>query len=372
MASSAIITGIGMVSSLGLTAQTSCAAARAGISRARELDYFTQWSPVDGSISPVVGHQIPLITDGFEGDARLARILGGAISDLTTQLPNLPWGSEKLAWYLALPDRYRMWRGAERVGVKKVREELLAAMEQVPKDNTEFEAARQFLGMVGRNSRIPGTINLKFVSRAGNCALAECAKQALSDIAEKQVRYAIVAAVDSLLGEATLNWLTQTSRLKSPAVATGLAPGEAGVALCLQAAESNGREGVQPDLCLQAVHQSHEENTLLSGKPVQGRALTELLESTADKEGNWFVIDLNGEDYRAMEWGYALVRTKLDGYALTYPAVSFGDTGTASPGVAVAVVRHAIRRGCAPCKRAVVLSTSDDTQRTGMIIEAVN
>ena len=56
------ITGRGMVSSLGNDVRTSCAAARAGLVRPGELDYFQDLSSGDGEDVGVTGYPARLWT----------------------------------------------------------------------------------------------------------------------------------------------------------------------------------------------------------------------------------------------------------------------------------------------------------------------
>lgn len=372
MTTSILLTGLGMVTSLGLNATTSCAAARAGLSRARELDYFTQWSPANGEVGPVKGHQIPQITEGFEGDARLARILGGALGDFLSRTNDIDWTSSGLACYCGLPDPYRIWSGPDRVTDPDIRQEFLDASKSIPKDNAEPEKAERLLHMACSANGIAKTPKMRMTSRSGNCAVTDCIRQASADLSQGLVRQAVIIAADSLLDESTLTWLERTERLKSPALATGLTPGEAGIVLGLRAAASPST-GNPPLAKIQAVHTATEENSLLSGKPILGKAMAKLLGDLSDNgRQGWFVSDLNGEDYRALEWGHALVRTKLDVLAMSYPAVAFGDTGTASGGVAIATIVHAFQRKCAPTKIGIVLSASESSERSCCVVEPIS
>ena len=59
------ITGLGMVSSLGLNVINSCAAARAGIFRANELDYLSIFEEESGNMVPVTAHTLTGFAEGF-------------------------------------------------------------------------------------------------------------------------------------------------------------------------------------------------------------------------------------------------------------------------------------------------------------------
>ena len=95
------------------------------------------------------------------------------------------------------------------------------------------------------------------------------------------------------------------------------------------------------------------------------------------QEQAFFISDLNGETYRAHEWGGVLVRLKetqgnlLDSLQHWCPALGFGDTGAASGAVSVCVANAAFERGYAPALDAVILSAADDGQRSVMCLGVV-
>ena len=222
------VSGVGMVASLGQDAVTGCAAARAGLVRARPLDYPV-WSPVNGEIGPVCGHAIPELTAGFEGEARHLRIIHGAMSDLARNCRGAPWEAPNTGLYLSLPDPWREMRGAELIGDKKLRQKRLDAAAGIPEGEAYRADAERLIAKACRlcgTQRVP---ELRAVSRSGQCGLAECLLVAMQDLRQNRVDRAVVGACDSLLEEKTLEWLEMTQRLKSPTFPAGLAPREAGV-----------------------------------------------------------------------------------------------------------------------------------------------
>ena len=102
------VTGIGMVSSLGLDVVTSCAAARAGIVRAQELDVQIVDRETQDLV-PVVGHVIPL-TQGFTHTGRLLRIAQLALADLQRLNDWTSEDPERLLTYFVLPPADRAWQ----------------------------------------------------------------------------------------------------------------------------------------------------------------------------------------------------------------------------------------------------------------------
>src|SRR5258707_961848 len=94
------ITAVGMVSALGLDWETSCAAARAGISRSESVNYYKVQAGDPWEVVPVVAHQVEILTQGFEGQGRLLRLLSGAFADLRSKVPPNPG---ELPVFLSLP-----------------------------------------------------------------------------------------------------------------------------------------------------------------------------------------------------------------------------------------------------------------------------
>src|SRR5690242_13841451 len=106
-----VITAQGMVSSLGLDVATSCAAARAGLRRAQALDCLRVASLDGRSVQPAVGHAAPIITHGFEGAPRLARLAAAALRDVTSR-SSLPTGT-RVGVYISMPSCGRRFTGAD-------------------------------------------------------------------------------------------------------------------------------------------------------------------------------------------------------------------------------------------------------------------
>ena len=85
----------------------------------------------------------------------------------------------------------------------------------------------------------------------------------------------------------------------------------------------------------------------------------------APPAATWFVVDQNGEVFRANDWGCSLVRMQgtngIDSAPtdVWYPAASFGDVGAASGAVATCMAMSAFERGYSPSPHAVVMTNSD-------------
>src|SRR6267378_1189311 len=143
----------------------------------------------------------------------------------------------------------------------------------------------------------------------------------------------IGAGVDSLVDEDVLEQLQAEGRLKNPGLASGASPGEACAVLCLVRGESpKGMAVIQ-------VVEIHEQDGLR-------RVLRSLASRMKEiNEPMWIISDLNGESKQASEIGTAIVASRIRVSQSWLPAVSFGDTGAASPFLGIAMAAAAWRRG---------------------------
>lgn len=361
------IAGMGMVASLGLDAATCCAAARAGILRSRPLPFA--FNDVRAKkVEHAVGHQVPFLTEGFEGTARLVRLLAGALQDLEASMGSpLP---PRSGCYLSLPSRFRHVTGAEIVANEEVRKEMERSAAQSGLERPMDDAAR-ILQQAGELLRFPVPA-LRFVTTVGHTGAAEAISAAIKDLRSGAVKAAVVGGVDSLLEEDSLVWLQVTARLKSSAVPAGLMPGEAAAVLLLTAAQAQRHGAHIGGACLR-----RDKSSFLRGDPPLGTALAEVARDAVGhyEPGDapvWIVADLNGEPYRATDWGSALVRAQraLGDPVLWCPAASFGDTGAAGGAIGVCLAVRALDRGYAPARWSMVLSAADGPDRASLCVAA--
>lgn len=113
--------------------------------------------------------------------------------------------------------------------------------------------------------------------------------------------------------------------------------------------------------------------------PPTGRALEEVLTmalaraaATSIPEGSLY-LDLNGEEFRAREWGQTLLRardtSRVGEWQPVIPAMSFGEVGTVSPLVSVCLATRAFARGYGRGRHALILVSGDDGHRAGVLLE---
>jgi 3-oxoacyl-[acyl-carrier-protein] synthase-1 len=373
----------GMVSSIGYDVHTACAAARAGVRRPAELPFTILEN--DRSPGLAVGHPATLLGGGFEGDARLIRLLEGAFRDLVGQSQVDLLSARRLAFYLALPASDRERQGLNLILDEEARPRYLEQIGE-PSPVDEMRRALRILDTAARMADLPGNVrsslNTLRVSIAGHAAVIELYLEAETDLESGRVDLAIVGGVDSLIGHTTLTWLQLTGRLKGAESPAGLSPGEAAALIALRSGSSTGQSASRPQARVDHVTRLSSATQFLSGDPADGQsqfqimlALTAGLGGTPD--AHWPIVDQNGEMFRASDWGCSLVRLRAagsfadEGVNVWYPSTSFGDVGAASGAVATCMAVEAHERGYAPFPHALILTSSDGRSRAGCVVSAV-
>jgi 3-oxoacyl-[acyl-carrier-protein] synthase I len=183
----------------------------------------------------------------------------------------------------------------------------------------------------------------------------------------------VVAGVDSYLPAARLALLDSAHRLKSARNVDGFVPGEAATALLLESPQRPRAHAPPPLGVVAALGLGDEPETSRSERASTGVGLCRALRAVVPAACPWVLCDLNGESYRAFEWGLARARMGEPFGALRRlvpTAASLGDIGAATGGALVASALAAFRRGYAPAEQAVLWAASDGPQRAAARVSA--
>lgn len=211
------------------------------------------------------------------------------------------------------------------------------------------------------------------VHPAGHVGTARALREAGEALRAGRCDHALVGACDSWLDPVRLQGIAEAGRLKTRNDPVGFTPGEAAAFILLErpALAAGGRE--LPPALLTDLREETEENVLGADRPPTGRALARAAAGALGQGGRGTIyVDLNGETYRATDWGMALNRIPspgLDGWARELPAASFGDTGVASTILAAALATRAFIRRYAVGDKALVLSSGDGPERLALLLE---
>lgn len=350
-----------MASSLGFDAVTSCAAARAGLTRPDMLDFWVEDTDVLEAV-PVAGRTMGWYTEGFEELGRLVQLGRPAVRDVVRSAALDAPQLERSAWVVNLADGYHETQ-ARRVLADTTPEAALETIRPPYEHLWPWFEERLMPGLLSalphRPNRAPARLLYKGTAGAA-VALAE-ARRVLT---ENRVETCLVGGIDALVDGRWLDALYTLGILKTPVDAAGITPGEAAVFLCLETVESARRRGAtvravlgEPAVGRDPAHRFHES-------PPSGVVLASVIQSAAGTTPNPVCYaGLAGDALGAAEWGRAWVRLQnsVTFSEVSYPATAFGATGAASGFVSTAVALHAFSRTA--LDSALVWEASDDGLR---------
>ncbi|MBF0231469.1 MAG: hypothetical protein HQK65_00325 [Desulfamplus sp.] len=348
-----VITGIGMLTSVGHNAYQTCASVRADIVRMTDIDYFTieneQYEDV-----PVSGCPIVNVTDGYLGLGRWTRMVTWAITDLIsnsgTGIPD--W--ENTGFFISLPP-------ISREGV----------------DPKIFK----MLGLrIGQWNNVKGIENQTRVYPHGYASPAKGFCMAAEKLHQKKICYAVVGGVDSLVEPETLNYFHEAKRLKTEDNSDGFIPGEGAAFLLLESLEQAQERKANIMAVIENASMGDDLGNAILGA-LNGHTDDEFSEHV--KQTKLMICDLNGESDRAMTFGKAMlkagqnIRSKTQGQnqnnqgqkhdsedlalgsQIWHPADCIGDTGAASFAISACLGARALQRKYAESEKIMICGSSE-------------
>jgi 3-oxoacyl-[acyl-carrier-protein] synthase-1 len=337
-----VVIGTGCQSAVGLSAPATAAAARAGLAAFTEHPFV-----VDGRGERMIVARVPSLPEEACGADRFIKLLIPALQEALGPLMRDAHGQLSLS--LGLPGARP---GLPEALGKRITGALLEA--GIRFDGVEIFATGHAAGLMaleaGRRRAAHGQLG-------------------------------VVAAVDSYLEPETLEWLDEVERLKCERNPGGLIPGEA-AGVCVLASEAGATRNGWPALSqLDAVSIAREANPLGSDGVNIGMGLTESIRAalqvlqSPDVKVNEIICDMNGEPYRAAEYGFTLVRVAkrfVDATAFRSPADCWGDVGAASGPLFVILATAAFQKGFANGPRALLWTSSDTGERASAMLSSTN
>ncbi|MGD8837008.1 MAG: hypothetical protein PVJ19_18845 [Desulfobacteraceae bacterium] len=348
------ITAVGMATSVGLNADESCASIRAGINRFNQPDdYFFPEPDIFGDIEPVQCAPLSIIDImEIEGSER--------------------W---KALAMLALLDLFQSNR-IEKKHFSKTG--LLLAMPSLLRDDVDETDIYDFLPELHSEMDLPD-FAIERTYPIGNSGGYMAIKEGMSLLQKnRNIDMCIIGGVDCLIDFYALKWLDANRRLKSDRNRDGFIPGEAACFFIMETMESAKRKNSKILALVERVENAWEENGIFADKPNNADGLTNAISKTVKKNKvhiEWVVCDLNGESFRAKEWGIAFARLGSVFRSLSHihhPADCIGDVGAASGPVNFALAAKAFERGYAPSDRVLLWGSSDAGERSAAVLKRHN
>ncbi len=336
------ITGMGLVTPVGLKADVAIAAMRAGISRLGELPYLDIEVDED-EFAPVIGAEVPVIPEGQHGTAKLVRFVAHSVAD-------------------AISDA--------RLENKTVVEVFLGTAGDRPAERVLNQTPDLKDALI---EAIPAGLQVRDVNilPVGRAAALQAIRAAAQLISAGEVQVAIAGGVDSWAQPRSLLWLREQKRLREFPRRTGILPGEAGGFLVLESVSHARSRGAAIQAFITSA--AGQSQAARDDKPEDGRTLGETLKSAVQGINDphaLVVSDFNGERYRAHEWMLAVPKGmwRYETLRHWHPAEYVGDTGAASGVISTAWAAQALHRGYAKTPHVLVWGASDEGAREALLV----
>jgi len=321
--------------------------------------------------SPVTGHSLACgLADGFVGRPKAIIIGRAALTDLVTTVPVSTLG--RIGFYVVLSDYFLIdeTRGDDALAIEPRPEESFGTIWR----KTTSGLAEELIagGPLSSTAR-------RCLYYGGHAGVGQAVLDAQADLATRAVDACVIGAIDSCVEPRMVRAAAHAVMLKTEAEATGFLPGE-GAAFFLLEREADSADR-RLRVAVEAVGTSEDESHWLGASPPTGIGLASAIEqclgslgADAHTEIGVVVSDLNGEERRALEWGYCLVRLQPRyplGHARVWlPAMSFGETGCASGPIAVCTAVRGLDRGYAGTQRIAVVLSSESGHKAALCLRA--
>ena len=208
-------------------------------------------------------------------------------------------------------------------------------------------------------------------------AAGAMALQAAWEAVRGGAEFALAGGVDSYTDAETLEWLEANEQVHSAGEDNnpyGFIPGEAAGFVLLASAAAAERYKLPTALELLTTATTRETKLIKTGAVCTGEGLAALFRALAGEpptvKADHLYCDMNGEPYRADEFGFGTIRAGglfRDTSAFTTPADCWGDVGAASGPLFLMLVDAATRRGYAAGPVLTAFTSSESGERCGFV-----
>jgi 3-oxoacyl-[acyl-carrier-protein] synthase-1 len=357
-----MVTSIGMLTSVGRDAVTSCASHRAGITRLKDIVHYTvSESPVESV--PLTGHQVPLFSEGFVQLGLWIRFAEECIRDLINY-GKLPAGSDQLFW--------------KKTGITAVVPLMDEDRFLLPTENITEILKECYLKPLLDLTELPIPLENARVVDLGHIGLMKAVVDTNELLSTGKLDRVLIVGVDSYLDPLSLDWLAEADALKTPQNSDGTIPGEAGACVMIESeAAAHSRHAKIDAYIERAALLNIAKYEILEPENIGAdlaRAVTSVLanENKNIRFCGDIYLDLNGEAWKAKSWGYAqtLLQGSIDflGCRAVYPCSSFGEIGAASSIASNCLAVRAYTRNYALSNQSLICSINDNGHVGAMLV----
>jgi len=327
----------GMVTGVGLTAASTCAAIRCAISN------FTETRFMDQGGEWIIGCEAPL-DQPWRGRTKLVKMVVPAIRECLASLKDTPLAKVPLLLCVAEPGRLGRIVELDKTLLMEVQVEL----------GVQFHEASTVIP----EGKVGGVIALKLARQLIQERTAECC---------------IIAGVDSYLVASTLTAYEEQDRLLTSKNHDGFIPGEAGAAIFVGRSD-DAREA---RLHCHGIGEARERATVLSEESLKADGMVEAINRALNEAGctlgdlDFRMTDLSGEQYGFKEASLALSRTlrkRKERFDIWHPADCIGEVGAAIVPVMLGVLLASAAKQYAPGPAALCHGGNETGERAALVI----
>lgn len=333
--------GAGMVTAVGSTALSSCAAIRSGLAGFREVPY------TDIQNAPVVGAPVQFIRSEFKGFHRLVDLAAPALIECAALIPSDEIAATALLLCVADASRPPLYPN-DRLFLRSLQE-------------------RTGLSFSSQSHVIP----------AGALSGVIALERAQIILATAAARYCIIGGVDTYLDSPHIRWLQRSQRLKRPNNPDGLIPGEAAGFVALGDTDPSSSAPVR----VVGIGLVDSRRTAAIDGAVRGTDITSAMRTSleragvADKEIAFEVTDMTGERDQGVDHAIAVTRTFTESRPRLHywhPAMSLGTVGAAALPCAMGLVWASAVGSYAPGSYAMCVSVSEQFGKGAAVLHIAN
>lgn len=331
------ILGVGLVTSVGLTAAACGCAFRAKVTNPIETQF------IDSSGAWIKAHQVTLERP-CSGHSKLVKMAALAIEEALHAFKRDQWNRLPLLLCVAESDRPGRVADLDNLLMAQLQNELGVTFAQ-------------------GSALVPH----------GRVGVAVALVQARALMDQSKMQDVLIVCADSLLSWPTLSHYERADRLLTEANSNGFMPGEGAGALWVGRVEARSAQ-----LVCTGVGFGSETAHIDSGEPLRGNGLRQAIRASLKDAGcqlhdmDFRVTDNSGEQYYFKEAALALSRTLRqvkDTFDIWHPAECTGEIGAASGVAVVIAAREACFKGYAPGHHILSHWANDAGQRAAVTLE---
>jgi len=331
------ITATGLITSVGLNSEATCAAIRCAIDNVQETRFM------DAGGEWLMAAEVPL-EQPWRGETKLIKMAVAAINECLEKSGEVV--TEEIPLLLCLAE-------SERPG-------------RVIQDDNQFfldlqEALQQEFHLKSR------------IIAMGHVSIAVALQKAAQLISEEKVKRVLIASTDSLVVGRTLAAYEEKERLLSSKNSNGFIAGEAGAAIMVEVAGSQASN----QLVCKGIGFGVEKAHVDSEEPLRADGLVQAVKAALGEAGcevvdvDFRITDLSGGQYSFKEAALLIgryLRYKKEELDLWHPADCIGEVGAAIGPAIMAVCLMALQKNYYPGMNILCHIDNDDGKRAAMML----